>query len=73
MILFDGCSWTYGDELDDPERDRALSAALDRLCAPEHMGGLFKIALLVPAGEGLPAGFASLHETGLQPNERRGG
>ena len=22
MILFDGCSWTYGDELDNPERDR---------------------------------------------------
>jgi len=36
------------------------------------MGGLFKIALLVPAGEGLPAGFASLRETDLQPNERRG-
>ena len=58
---------------DDPERDRALSAALDRLCAPQHMGGLFKIALLVPAGEGLPAGFASLRETSLQPNERTGG
>ena len=55
----------------DPERDRALSAALDRLCAPKHMGGLFKIAVLVPAGEGLPAGFASLRETDLQPNERR--
>ena len=51
---------------DHPERDRALSAALDRLCASQHMGGLFKIALLVPAGEGLPAGFASLNETGLQ-------
>ena len=58
---------------DDPDRDRALAAALDRLCSPQHMGGLFKIALLVPAGEGLPAGFASLRETGLQPNERRGG
>ena len=22
MILFDGCSWTYGDELDNPEKDR---------------------------------------------------
>ena len=57
---------------DDPERDRALYAALDRLCAPQHMGGLFKVALLVPAGEGLPAGFASLRETDLKPNERRG-
>ena len=53
----------------DPVRDRALSAALDRLCAPQHMGGLFKISLLVPAGEGLPAGFASLHETKLQSNK----
>jgi hypothetical protein len=32
------------------------------------MGSLFKIALLVPAGEGLPAGFASLRETDLQPS-----
>jgi hypothetical protein len=27
------------------------------------MGGLFKIAVLVPAGEGLPAGFNSLRES----------
>ena len=57
---------------EDPERDRALSAALNRLCAPQHMGGLFKIAVLVPAGEGLPAGFASLRETDLRRNEKRG-
>ena len=55
---------------DNPERDRALAAALDRLCAPQHMGGLFKIAVLVPAGEGLPAGFASLRERDPQPNEK---
>ena len=47
---------------DDPVRDRALIAALDRLCAPEQMGQIFKVALLVPAGDGLPAGFASLAE-----------
>ena len=47
----------------EPERDRILTAALDRLCAPQHMGGLFKIAVLVPAGEGLPAGFNSLRES----------
>ena len=50
---------------DNPKRDRALSAALDRLCAPQHMGGLFKMAVLIPAGEGLPAGFASLRERDL--------
>ena len=55
--------------IDDPERDRALSAAIDRLCSPQHMGALFKIAILVPAGEGVPAGFGSLSETGLEPNE----
>ncbi len=58
---------------DNPKRDRALSAALDRLCAPQHMGGLFKIAVLIPAGEGLPAGFASLSEKNLQPNDERNG
>ena len=57
----------------DPETDRALSAALDRLCSPQHMGMLFKIAVLVPAGEGLPAGFTSLCKTGPQPKEKRGG
>ena len=54
----------------DPERDRALSAALDRLCAPQHMGMLFKIAVLVPSGEGLPAGFSSLHKTGRSQTRR---
>ena len=57
----------------NPKRDRALSAALDRLCAPQHMGRLFKIAVLLPAGEGLPAGFASLREKNLQPNDKRNG
>lgn len=46
----------------DPVRDRALAAAVDRLCAPEQMGQIFKVAVLVPAGEGLPAGFASLSQ-----------
>ena len=52
----------------DPVHDRALIAALDRLCSPDQMGQIFKVALLVPAGDGLPAGFASLNEglnTGL--------
>ena len=45
-----------------PEKDRLLSAALDRLCAPAHMGQIFKVALLVPAGDGLPPGFATLKD-----------
>ena len=47
---------------DDPARDRALAAALERLCAPQQMGEIFKVALLVPTGDGRPAGFASLAE-----------
>ena len=42
-----------------PETDRMLLAALDRLCGPQHMGQIFKVALLVPPGSGLPPGFAT--------------
>lgn len=42
-----------------PETDRMLLAALDRLCGPQHMGQVFKVALLVPPGRGLPPGFAT--------------
>ena len=45
---------------DKPEQDRALLAAIDRLVSPAQMGHAFKIALLVPDGEGLPPGFTSL-------------
>lgn len=44
---------------DNPETDRALLAAIDRLVSPAQMGHAFKVALLVPDGEGLPPGFAS--------------
>ncbi len=44
---------------EQPETDRMLLAALDRLCAPQQMGQIFKVALLVPDGAGLPLGFAS--------------
>ena len=54
----------------DPARDRALTAAIERLCSPQHMGRLFQIALLVPEGEGRPAGFASLQETGTIETSR---
>ena len=42
-----------------PETDRQLLAALDRLTSPQHMGQLFKVALLVPDGSGYPPGFAT--------------
>jgi NADH dehydrogenase [ubiquinone] 1 alpha subcomplex assembly factor 7 len=45
-----------------PETDRMLLAALDRLCAPQHMGQIFKTALLVPGGTGFPPGFATAQE-----------
>ncbi len=44
----------------DPEGNRTLLSAVDRLISPAHMGSLFKVALLVPAGEGFPPGFTSL-------------
>jgi NADH dehydrogenase [ubiquinone] 1 alpha subcomplex assembly factor 7 len=49
----------------DPEGDRTLLAAIDRLISPAHMGGLFKVALLVPDGDGTPPGFASLCPQGI--------
>lgn len=47
----------------DPEHDRALMAAIDRLVSPAHMGQAFKVCLLVADGEGLPPGFSSLSTT----------
>ena len=47
-------------DTDKPDQDRALLAAIDRLVSPAQMGHAFKIALLVPDGEGLPPGFGSL-------------
>ena len=41
----------------EPEERRALLAAIDRLTSPAQMGEVFKVALLVPNGEGLPPGF----------------
>jgi len=42
----------------DGENDRQLLAAIDRLTAPHQMGSIFKLALLLPAGTGLPPGFS---------------
>ena len=44
------------------DQNRQLLAAIDRLVSPAQMGQAFKVALLVPRGEGLPPGFASLAE-----------
>jgi len=41
----------------EPEDRRALLAAVDRLTSPAQMGEVFKVALLVPDGSGLPPGF----------------
>ena len=40
-----------------PEERRSHLAAIDRLTSPAQMGEVFKVALLVPAGEGVPPGF----------------
>ena len=40
-----------------PEERRALLAAIDRLTSPAQMGEVFKVALLLPSGEGTPPGF----------------
>ena len=42
---------------DNPEHNRALFAAVDRLISPAHMGNLFQVGLIVPTGKGLPPGF----------------
>ena len=41
----------------DPDMRRALLAAIDRLTNPAQMGAVFKVALLVPQGRGIPPGF----------------
>ena len=42
-----------------PEERRALLAAIDRLTSPAQMGEVFKAALLLPPGTGIPPGFES--------------
>jgi NADH dehydrogenase [ubiquinone] 1 alpha subcomplex assembly factor 7 len=42
-----------------PEERRTLLAAIDRLTSPAQMGEVFKVALLLPPGAGLPPGFES--------------
>ena len=41
----------------EPETRRALLAAINRLTSPAQMGEVFKVALLVPPGQGTPPGF----------------
>ena len=42
----------------DADGRRALFAAVDRLVGAHHMGTAFKVGLIVPAGDGVPAGFS---------------
>ena len=41
----------------EPETRRDLLSAVDRLTNPAQMGEVFKVALLLPPGEGVPPGF----------------
>jgi NADH dehydrogenase [ubiquinone] 1 alpha subcomplex assembly factor 7 len=43
----------------EAEERRSLLAAVDRLTSPAQMGEVFKVALLVPQGTGMPPGFES--------------
>jgi NADH dehydrogenase [ubiquinone] 1 alpha subcomplex assembly factor 7 len=42
----------------DANGRRALFAAVDRLVGAHHMGTVFKVGLIVPAGDGVPVGFS---------------
>ena len=42
---------------DNPQHNRAVFAAVDRLISPFHMGSLFQIGLILPPGRGIPSGF----------------
>ena len=44
----------------EAQERRALLAAIDRLTSPAQMGEVFKVALLVPDGAGLPPGFEAV-------------
>jgi NADH dehydrogenase [ubiquinone] 1 alpha subcomplex assembly factor 7 len=43
----------------DADGRRALFAAVDRLVGAHHMGTAFKVGLIVPTGDGVPAGFTT--------------
>jgi NADH dehydrogenase [ubiquinone] 1 alpha subcomplex assembly factor 7 len=43
----------------DADGRRALFAAVDRLVGAHNMGTAFKVGLIVPAGDGVPAGFTT--------------
>ena len=45
-------------KLADAKTRRALLAAVDRLVSNQQMGSVFKVALMLPPGTGLPPGFA---------------
>ena len=53
----------------DPQQRRALLAEVERLTSHAHMGALFKVALIVPGGSGLPPGFKAADNI-LSPGRR---
>lgn len=54
----------------DSEMRRALLAAYDRLVSPAQMGSAFKVALLVPQGNGTPPGFVT-HNAKTESSNRQ--
>ena len=46
-------------KLADVETRRGLLAAVDRLVSNQQMGSVFKVALMLPPGSGLPPGFST--------------
>ena len=48
----------------DAETRRGLFAAVDRLVSSQQMGSVFKVAMMIPTGTGLPPGFAAADDQG---------
>ena len=46
----------------NPKYDRKLIQDFERLTSNTYMGELFKVALLLPNGNGFPPGFISLQK-----------
>ena len=51
-------------KLADAETRRGLFAAVDRLVSSQQMGSAFKVAMILPPGNGLPLGFAVTDKQG---------
>jgi SAM-dependent MidA family methyltransferase len=51
-------------KLASAEKRRDLYASVDRLVSSQQMGSVFKVAMMLPSGTGLPPGFAAVDEQG---------